>query len=316
MQSMRSNYGRDLDLNLLRVFQVVADTGSVTHAASLLYLTQPAVSAALKRLAIALGAPPFVQRGRKLALTERGQQLLSSVRLHLQPLVDAALSPPAFDPAHSQRTVRLGVSDATELWLLPPLLAALEAVAPRMRLVCVPVQFRNVGPALASGGVELAISVADELPAGILRQELFLGDFVCLFDPRRVSFKGRPSEAEYFARDHVVVSYNADLRGVVEDALGKTRRVRCSVSSFANLGAILQGSALVATVPRIVAAHALAQYPALVSAELPFVLPGTPVELLWSAAVDDDASLRLVREHVVALATGLSAPKRKRARRR
>jgi LysR family transcriptional activator of mexEF-oprN operon len=311
---MHQNYGRDLDLNLLRVFQVVADTGSVTQAAALLYLTQPAVSAALKRLANTLGAPAFVQRGRRLVLSERGQQLLTSVRLHLQPLIDGALSPPVFDPADSQRSVRLGVSDATELWLVPRLLALLEAQAPRMRLVCVPVQFRNVGQALATGNVELAISVADELPAGILRQALLLGDFVCLFDPRRVRFKGRPSEAEYFARDHVVVSYNADLRGVVEDILGKTRRVRCSVSSFANLGAILVGTSLVATVPRMVAEHARVQYPALATAALPFVLPSTPVELLWSTAANDDASLRFVRQHIVALAADQSAPRRKRAR--
>jgi LysR family transcriptional activator of mexEF-oprN operon len=316
MQSMHPNYGRDLDLNLLRVFQVVADTGSVTQAAALLYLTQPAVSAALKRLSVALGAPAFVQRGRKLVLSERGQQLLMSVRLHLQPLIDGALSPPAFDPKQSQRTLRLGVSDAAELWLVPRLLARLETEAPHMRLVCVPVQFRNVGQALGSGSVELAISVADELPAGILRQTLFLGDFVCLFDPRRVALKARPSEAEYFARDHVVVSYNADLRGVVEDVLGKSRRVRCSVSSFANLGAILDGASLVATVPRIIAEHTCAQYPRLATAELPFVVAGTPMELLWSTAVDDDAALRFVRQHIVAIAIERTGPLRKRARRR
>ena len=53
---MNASYGRDLDLNLLRVFVVVADSGSVTRAASHLYLTQPAVSAALRRLTTAIGA--------------------------------------------------------------------------------------------------------------------------------------------------------------------------------------------------------------------------------------------------------------------
>jgi LysR family transcriptional activator of mexEF-oprN operon len=43
---MNAVYGRDLDLNLLRVFIVVAETGSVTAAADRLYLTQPAISAA------------------------------------------------------------------------------------------------------------------------------------------------------------------------------------------------------------------------------------------------------------------------------
>ncbi|MBZ0234085.1 MAG: LysR family transcriptional regulator, partial [Deltaproteobacteria bacterium] len=45
---MNEHYGRDLDLNLLRVFAVVADSGSVTAAAGRLYLTQPAISAALR----------------------------------------------------------------------------------------------------------------------------------------------------------------------------------------------------------------------------------------------------------------------------
>ena len=54
MQSMHTIYGRDLDLNLLRVFAVVADCGSVTEAASRLYLTQPAVSASLRRLTAAV----------------------------------------------------------------------------------------------------------------------------------------------------------------------------------------------------------------------------------------------------------------------
>jgi LysR family transcriptional activator of mexEF-oprN operon len=48
-------YERDLDLNLLRVFAVVAEAGSVTEAARRLYLTQPAVSAALRRLNTTVG---------------------------------------------------------------------------------------------------------------------------------------------------------------------------------------------------------------------------------------------------------------------
>ena len=46
---MHGIYEKNLDLNLLRVFVVVAEAGSVTEAASRLYLTQPAVSAALRR---------------------------------------------------------------------------------------------------------------------------------------------------------------------------------------------------------------------------------------------------------------------------
>ncbi len=63
--------GRDLDLNLLRVFVAVAQEGSVTKAAGRLYLTQPAVSAALQRLARAIGAPLFARHGRGHLVTPR-----------------------------------------------------------------------------------------------------------------------------------------------------------------------------------------------------------------------------------------------------
>lgn len=116
-----TSYSRDLDLNLLRVFVVVAESGGVTAAASRLYLTQPAVSAALKRLTSALGAPLFAKQGRRLALTAHGERLLGEVRPSLAALVQATRTPGVFDPATSDRTLRLGISDSSEAWLLAPL---------------------------------------------------------------------------------------------------------------------------------------------------------------------------------------------------
>src|SRR5262245_20852025 len=101
MVNMIEIYGRDLDLNLLRVFVVVAAAGSVTRAAAQLYLTQPAISAALRRLQSSVGAPLFARSGRGLHLTARGQRLYASARPLLQSLVDAALSPPRFEPKAS-----------------------------------------------------------------------------------------------------------------------------------------------------------------------------------------------------------------------
>lgn len=296
-------YGRNLDLNLLRVFAVVAENRSVTQAAARLYLTQPAVSAALRRLNTAVGAPLFVRQGRGLTLTARGERLLASIRPHLQALVDAALDPPTFDPRTSERTLRLGLSDAAELWLLPALLRVLEKEAPRMRVISIPVQFRNVAATLTSGSIDAAITVADELPGSIHRQELFWGGFVCLFDPRHARLKRTLTEDDYFAREHVVVSYNGDLRGVVEDMLQKSRRVRCSVSSFANLGAIIDGSALLATVPALVAQQLRSVRPHLKTATLPFSLLGAPMELLWPAAVNDDEACRFVRDQIANIAS-------------
>jgi LysR family transcriptional activator of mexEF-oprN operon len=296
-------YGRDLDLNLLRVFAVVAETGSVTEAASRLYLTQPAVSAALRRLTRTIGAPLFVRSGRGIALTSRGTRLRARLTPHLTALVEAALTPPTFDPKTSERTIRLGLSDSAELWLLPSLLGMLEREAPQVRIVAVPVQFRTVGAALAAG-LDAAITVADDLPSTILRLRLMRGGFTCLYDPRHTRLRTL-TEAEYFARQHVVVSYNGDLRGIVEDFLGKQRKVRCSISTFANLGALIDGTAMLATIPELVATHIRATRPHLRTKPLPFQLSGSYSELLWPIATDDDEPCKFIRTKIVEIARGL-----------
>ncbi len=302
---MHEIYEKDLDLNLLRVFLVVAEAGSVTEAASRLYLTQPAVSAALRRLASSVGAPLFVRAGRGLMLTTRGQRLFTTARPLLQALVDATVAPAAFDAKTSERTVRIGLSDMNDTWLLPPLLRLLAREAPRMRFLAVPVQFRTIAAALGTSQVDLAVTVADELPSDTRRLPLFSARFVCLFDPRHAR-PGRPLTLErYLEHEHVIVSYNGDLRGIIEDMHGIQRRIRVSVPMFHSVGALVEGSALLATVPDFVAGQILALRPKLRATALPLEHGSAPLELLWRATADDDEALRFVRERVIRVAREL-----------
>lgn len=298
---MSSTYGRDLDLNLLRVFAVVAETGSVTEAASRLYLTQPAVSAAIRRLTVAVGAPLFARSGRGLVLTSRGDRLRDGLKPHLQRVVDAALSPPSFDPTTSERSLRLGIADSVGLWLMPRLLRLLEKEAPRMCIVATAVQFRTVAEALTNS-LDVAVTVADELPTNIRRQRLFSDTFTCLYDPRRARLRTL-TEKEYFAREHLIVSYNGDRRGIVEDTFRKTRFVRCSVSSVAYVGELIEGTAMLATLPKLVARQIRSVRPRLKEKPLPFTIKGQYVEMLWPTATDDDDACRFLRTKIVEAAS-------------
>ena len=286
----------------------VADTGSVTAAAARLYLTQSAVSAALGRLKSAVGEPIVIRQGRGVVLTERGARLVADARPHLDAILHAALQPARFDPKTSDRILRLGLSDLFDEWLLPPLLRFVEAEAPQMRLVCSPIQFRTVNEALATRRIDLAITVADELPASVARRPLLKSYFVCLFDPRFVHLGRRPTERAYLAQRHVVVSYNNDLRGMVEDMFGKARRVSCSVASFGAIGAIVDGGRLVATVPIVFAAQILRLRPHLRMSAIPFAHEPGNIELLWPRALDVDPACRFVRDAIVRIATMQSPP--------
>jgi LysR family transcriptional activator of mexEF-oprN operon len=299
---MSDLHARDLDLNLLPVLVAVADTGSVTAAAARLYLTQSAVSAALARLRSAIGDSVVMRHGRGVVLTERGARLVADARPHLDAIVQAALLPARFDPRTSDRTLRLGLADIFDEWLLPPLLRLLEGEAPHMRLVCSPIQFRTVREALATRRVDIAVTVADELPASVARRPLVRSHFVCVFDPRFVRLGIRPTERAYMAQDHVIVSYNGDLRGVVEETFGRQRRVRLSVQSFASIGAIVEGGRLVATIPSIIAPQILGLRPHLRIAAIPFPHEPGNIELLWPRALDFDPASRFVREAIIRIA--------------
>ncbi|MEO1403804.1 MAG: LysR substrate-binding domain-containing protein [Cyanobacteria bacterium J06635_1] len=65
-------------LHQLKVFEATARHGSFTRAAEELFLTQPTVSIQVKQLTKAVGLPLFEQIGKRLYLTQAGQQLLST----------------------------------------------------------------------------------------------------------------------------------------------------------------------------------------------------------------------------------------------
>jgi DNA-binding transcriptional LysR family regulator len=80
-----------MDLNLIQTFLVVAEFQSYTKAAEQLGLTQPAVSAAIKRLEQVVDKQLFVKKGRGIALTSTAHQLLPQFQQAVS-LIDSAIS--------------------------------------------------------------------------------------------------------------------------------------------------------------------------------------------------------------------------------
>ena len=71
---------RRLTLHQLRILRVIAEEGSIAGAAARLHLTSPTVSVQLGQLADVLGMPLHQVSGRRLSLTEAGQDALESAR--------------------------------------------------------------------------------------------------------------------------------------------------------------------------------------------------------------------------------------------
>lgn len=78
-----------VSLRQLRVFEAAASNRSFSKAAATLHLTQPGVSMHIKELEGHAGLPLFERIGRKLYVTEAGQELLARAREILRALKDA-----------------------------------------------------------------------------------------------------------------------------------------------------------------------------------------------------------------------------------
>src|SRR3954451_12481858 len=97
----------NLELRHLKVVCAIAETGSVTKAASLLGLAQPALTAQLQRIQRTLGGPLFVRDRRGARPTALGELVLSRARVLLPAMKGlqdeaarlARAAPAAGDPA-------------------------------------------------------------------------------------------------------------------------------------------------------------------------------------------------------------------------
>ena len=68
-----------MDIRLLEAFRKVVESRSVTEAANILGVTQPAVSAQLSRLEELVGFPLFSRQGGRLRTTKQGQSFYDEV---------------------------------------------------------------------------------------------------------------------------------------------------------------------------------------------------------------------------------------------
>jgi DNA-binding transcriptional LysR family regulator len=126
-----------IDVDQLRTFIAIVETGSFTRAAEVVHKTQSAVSMQMKRLEERLSRPIFARDGRASKLTEDGERLLDYARRIVKLNVEAIA---AFSDAELSGRVRLGVPDDYADRYLPEIMARFSRAYPGVELtvICEP----------------------------------------------------------------------------------------------------------------------------------------------------------------------------------
>ncbi|RQV40477.1 LysR family transcriptional regulator [Burkholderia cenocepacia] len=170
-----------LDARLMRILLVLLTERTVSRAAVRLNMSQPATSAALKRLRTLLGDPLLVRSRYGMVPTEFGARLIEPLRNALRVIDFIRIQQPTFDARTSVRTYRIGCPDYLNVLFVPKLVALFRERAPHAQLV-----FHPLGDgfdderALADGELDVVIDNRPVRQSRFRQDDLFDDRVVCL----------------------------------------------------------------------------------------------------------------------------------------
>ncbi|WP_417417057.1 LysR family transcriptional regulator [Hoeflea sp.] len=156
MMDIRLMNMREIDLNLLLVFEAIYTAGNISRAADQLDLSQPALSNALARLRKQLDDQLFVRSGNGVVPTSRAEEMISPVRQALDAIRQGLLPADKFDPNTSERHFSMIVADPLESVVMAGIVSSLRPDT-RLSFEMLPPQIVQVEDALLNFSLDLSV---------------------------------------------------------------------------------------------------------------------------------------------------------------
>lgn len=279
----------------------------VTRAGVRVGLSQPAMSAQLRRIRQHFNDRILVRTGREYALTPMAQSLRDPVARILRDIGLSLSTRDVFDPATSTRSFVIGASDYATLLLAAPLLERLSRDAPGIRLHFRPIVGDLEAMLELAGGVELLV-----LPATFIRTPR---PNVPLFSDRFVAavWVGHPTVDDSLSVDQLAqlpsVEYRLGSRilsladQAVEDQ-GMTRSVEVTVETFFAAPFLIRGTRCVAFIPERLGMH-LKDAAEIKMIDSPIPFDPLVEHLFWNPFWDADDAHRWLRTQIADVAAQL-----------
>lgn len=237
----------DIDLNLLVVLDAIIRERSVTRAGRRIGLSQPATSAALRRLRDIFTDPLLERVGRDHHLTPLALELadpLQQILLSIERTIDRK---GGFDPTTAQRSYQIAGSDYMQCVIVQPLLRHLVDAAPGIKLL-VQRADGTTGRHLAARNIDLALQ-----PAGshrsFVHEQLFVDRWVCIVWSGNTEVSSQITREQLCRLGHVVYShapYGFTLADRYLASVANELQIRVMCDNFLALTTLLQGTNLVA----------------------------------------------------------------------
>lgn len=290
-----------LDSYLLKVLCTLVSEHSVSRTAIKLNQSQPAISAALKRLRGIFKDPLLVREKNRMVPTERALELLEPAQIALGEIERLVLAREKFDPATTRQTFNVGSPDFLAVFFLANVAENFCRSAPMAKLVV-----HGIGPdfdyerALAEGELDIVIGNWPEPPQHLHISTILEDEIVCLMSKDHPFAKKGLSAEQYLRARHVVG--RSSRRPMIDLHLAQLRlkREASVVLGFFNMAPyLLPHTNLIFTTSR----HFATYYAAL----LPLAIVPSPIEFprmrfyqLWHGRTHHSPGQRWVRSLISA----------------
>lgn len=301
------------DLNLLIALDALLHEKNVTRAAERVFVSQPAMSAALQKLRDYFDDPLLVRLGRDMQLTPRGLSLVEPVREALLRIQATLGTQPTFDPATVKRTFTIIVTDEAASGVVPAALKRIAKEAPGVQCHIEQVSQTSL-TRLEYGDADLCLCLdilrlfgVRALPETLRIVELRPVRWVCLVSQDNEAVRDELTLGQYQALSHVFArpqGHTAPVEELVRRLLNMEIEVRATAQSLLELPFLLPGTPLAGTVPERIALLVAPILP-LKKLALPFDVLDSHEILLWHKRNEPDPGHAWLRALFIEVTRGL-----------
>ncbi len=275
---------RNKDLNLLVLFDCIAEELQLSRAAKRVGLSQPAMSRSLQRLREEFDDPLFTRTSQGLIPTRKSIQLLPQIKRILAES-SRLYEQEKFEISRAEGTIVIAGTDFIDYLLMPPVVSRVMRDAPKLKVVTRTVGSTNPTQDLEKGQFDIGIAgFFTDLKGSLYRSKLFTENFAGLVRKNHpILRRSSVGIEDYVAYPHLLISPHGTLEGVVDQILAKKglkRHVQFAIANFQTPGRIIESSDLILTAPSRLITQFCKDFEVR-SFKLPLKIPGFTVSQVW-----------------------------------
>lgn len=297
---MAETASSELNLRELRILNALLHERSITRTAQLLATTQPGISKVLRHLRTQFADPLFVRNGHAMQPTAKALDIADQLRALLGAADSLRASVTTFDPGQSDRTFSLLLTDVGMIRFLPPLIAEVGAIAPRVSIRAMPLDSRQFELKLEAGEADLALGAFPKAARHLRRQRLFFDGYVTVVRDGHPRISALRSRTGFLAERHILVTASetghaahVTVQRVMASQISPSN-VMLQVPSFIAGAIVAAETDGLMTLPANLAKR-LAKPLGLTAFETPITLPRIEISQYWHERYHRDAAHRWLR---------------------